>query len=238
MLDKTIALIPARKGSKRVKDKNIRLLGEKPLISRTIENAITAFPPSSIYLSTNDERIYPIADKYKINLIKRPEEVSADNSSMEAVIYNFLNSINFNCNILLLQPTNPFRLPETTKEFLKVGINRIDSGHSDIVISVHESYEYIWICKEGSDKIKSSNKNSYLSRVFPNDARRQQDRVPHYVENGSYYLFSSKHIKSKVDTLIKGKISCHEIPIIESIDINTEQDMIIAETYIKSNKFI
>ena len=64
-------------------------------------------------------RIYPIADKYKINLIKYPEEVSADNSSMEAVIYNFLNSINFNCNILLLQPTNPFRLPETTKEFFK-----------------------------------------------------------------------------------------------------------------------
>ena len=50
--------------------------------------------------------------------------------------------------------------------------------------------------------------------------------------------FSSKHIKSKFDTLIKGKISCHVIPIFESIDINTEQDMIIAETYIKSNKFI
>ena len=237
MLDKTIALIPARKGSKRVKDKNIRLLDGKPLISRTIENALTAFPPSLIYLSTNDERIYPIADKYKVNLIKRPEEFSAANSSMEAVIYNFLNSINFNCNILLLQPTNPFRLPETTKEFLKIGINRIDSGHSDIVISVHESNEYIWICKEGPDKIKLSNKNSYISKVFPNDARRQQDRVPHYIENSSYYLFSSKHIKSKIDTLIKGKVSCHVIPIFESLDINNEQDMLIAETYIKSGEF-
>ena len=237
MLDKTIVLIPARKGSKRVKDKNIRLLDGKPLISRTIENALTVFPSSSIYLSTNDERIYPIADKYKINLIKRPEEVSADNSSMEAVIYSFLNSISFECNILLLQPTNPFRLPKTTKEFLKIGINRINSGHSDIVISVHESNEYIWICKEGSNKIKVSNKNSYISKVFPNDARRQQDRAPYYVENSSYYLFSSKHIKSKIDSLIKGKISCYVIPIVESIDINTEQDMIIAETYIKTRKF-
>ena len=86
MLNETIALIPARKGSTRVKDKNIRLLDGKPLISITIENALTALPASSIYLSTNDERIYPIANKYKINLIKRPEEVSA-NSSMEAVIF-------------------------------------------------------------------------------------------------------------------------------------------------------
>ena len=237
MLHKTIALIPARKGSKRVKDKNIRLLDGKPLISRTIENALTAFPPSSIYISTNDERIYQIAAQYNINLIKRPEEVSAANTSMEAVIYSFLNSINFKCNILLLQPTNPFRLPETTKEFLKIGINRINSGHSDIVISVHESKEDIWICKEGSDKIKVSNKNSYISRVFPNDARRQQDRAPHYIENSSYYLFNSKHINSKIDTLIKGKISCHVIPIVESIDINTENDMFIAETYIKSGQF-
>ena len=51
MLDKTIVLIPARKGSKRVKDKNIRLLDGKPLISITIENALTVFPTSSIYLS-------------------------------------------------------------------------------------------------------------------------------------------------------------------------------------------
>ena len=66
MLHKTIALIPARKGSKRVKDKNIRLLDGKPLISRTIENALTAFPASSIYISTNDERIYPFGNKLRI----------------------------------------------------------------------------------------------------------------------------------------------------------------------------
>lgn len=237
MLNETIALIPARKGSTRVKDKNIRLLDGKPLISITIENALTALPASSIYLSTNDERIYPIANKYKINLIKRPEEVSAANSSMEAVIFSFLNSISFNCNLLLLQPTNPFRLPETTKEFLNIGTNRIDSGHSDIVISVHESNEDIWVCKKGSDKIIASDEYSYINRVFPKDARRQQDRAPHYIENSSYYLFNSKHITSAIDTLIKGKISCHVIPILESIDINTEEDMLLAETFIKSHKF-
>ena len=51
MQERTIALTPARKGSKRVKNKNIRLINGKPLILRTIENALTVFPTSSIYLS-------------------------------------------------------------------------------------------------------------------------------------------------------------------------------------------
>ena len=237
MRNDTIALIPARKGSTRVKDKNIRLLGGKPLISRTIENALSVLPSSSIYLSTNDERIFPIANEYNVNLVRRPEKVSKVDSSMEEVIYSFLDSIDFKGNILLLQPTTPFRLAETTKEFLEIGIDRIVSGHSDIVMSVHESKEDIWICKKGSQKIKVSSDKPFLSRLFPNDARRQQDRVPHYIENSSYYLFSSKHITSAIDTLIKGKISCHVIPMLESIDINTEEDMLIAESYIKSKKF-
>ena len=93
MRNDTIALIPARKGSTRVKDKNIRLLGGKPLISRTVENALSVLPSSSIYLSTNDERIFPIANKYNVNLVRRPEKVSKVDSSMEEVIYSFLESI-------------------------------------------------------------------------------------------------------------------------------------------------
>ena len=114
MRNDTIALIPARKGSTRVKDKNIRLLGGKPLISRTIENALSVLPSSSIYLSTNDERIFPIANEYNVNLVRRPERVSKVDSSMEEVIYSFLDSIDFKGNILVLQPTTRFAKLQTS----------------------------------------------------------------------------------------------------------------------------
>ena len=78
-----ISIILARKGSKRIKNKNLVKINGKPLIEYTLNSIIPIMPPSNIYISTNDENVMRITKKYNINFIKRPEKLCGDKSSSE-----------------------------------------------------------------------------------------------------------------------------------------------------------
>ena len=75
---KVIAMIPARLGSKRVKNKNLRLLGGKPLIAHVIETVKETNIFDEIYINSESDVFKQIADSYGINFYKRPSELSTD----------------------------------------------------------------------------------------------------------------------------------------------------------------
>src|SRR5690606_9948220 len=109
-----VIIIPARGGSKGIPGKNIKFLGEKPLIQYTIDAARTLFEDDKILVSTDDINIKKCVENLGLNVpFLRPANLATDNAGMYNVLLhgiNFLESNNINPDVLIfLQPTSPFR---------------------------------------------------------------------------------------------------------------------------------
>ena len=113
-----IALIPARSGSKRVPDKNIRLLAGHPLIAYSIAAALQSAIFKTVFVSTDSKHYADIARHYGAEVpFMRPPAIAGDTSpDIEWVAYTLKqlrdNGQEYDC-FSILRPTSPFRLPET-----------------------------------------------------------------------------------------------------------------------------
>ena len=83
-------LIPARSGSKGIIKKNIKVLKNKPLIDYTIECALKVAEAKDIFLSSDGDEILKLGSKFGINLLKRPSELSQDESTASEFIRHFI----------------------------------------------------------------------------------------------------------------------------------------------------
>lgn len=133
-----LAIIPARKNSKRLPDKNIKILRDKPLISYTIEEALKSKYITDIVITTDDRRILEIADKYKIRVLWRPFYLCEDNTPIEKVIDYVKNHCRKSEIFILLQPTSPLRTAKNIDNCIELLIN---SGF-DSVITVRETFPH------------------------------------------------------------------------------------------------
>lgn len=123
-----VAIIPARGGSKRIPQKNIKLFCGKPIIAYSIEAALASGVFDAVLVSTDDENIASIAREYGAQVpFMRPEELSDDHTGTTAVIehaivewQNLGNKINFVCCIY---PTAPF----IQKEYIVRAVNSLNS---------------------------------------------------------------------------------------------------------------
>ena len=111
MSEKLMIIILARKGSKRLKNKNILLFHNKPLVCWTIEQAIRFKKISDrIIISTDNVEILKYKKNYKdVDFIKRPTYLSGSNSTSVDAIKHILKKTKFKGNLILLQPTSPLR---------------------------------------------------------------------------------------------------------------------------------
>jgi CMP-N-acetylneuraminic acid synthetase len=114
MSSKIVAIIPARKGSKRLPGKNKKFLCGKPLIAWTIEEAMKLKSIDEIFITSNDSDIWDIAMKYfqqdrRIRLTNRPDRLCTDESDIsETILYELLGWSDLT-TVVLLQPTSPLR---------------------------------------------------------------------------------------------------------------------------------
>ena len=92
MINDTLVLIPARKGSKGISNKNSKILISKPLISYTLEIAIDSYPLQNIFVSTDDLKIVNIAKDFGIEVpFLRPEELCSDDSPIYDTIIHTID---------------------------------------------------------------------------------------------------------------------------------------------------
>jgi len=224
---KILVLIPARAGSKRVPRKNIRLLGEKPLIVWSIDIAKEIPEVCDIFVSTDDieiANVSKVAGAYVPWL--RPAELSTDTAASIAVILHALNWYELHKGvvdgILLLQPTSPFR----SVERLLYGIELFKKNHGQSVISVSPARPHPLWCFEIKDNLLYpciSNAGFQL---------RSQDLPPAYTLNGAFYFSTPESIRNNKSFFSEGMI-----PLImenqgEAIDIDTEFDWDLAKFYL------
>lgn len=224
---KILALITARGGSKGIPDKNIKILGNKPLIAWTIEEAKKSKYIDSLILSSDSQKIISVAKKFECKVpFIRPDELSKDTSSSIDVILHALDNLNEEFDyLMLLQPTSPFR---TVKDIDKVIIETIDKN-IELMISIakvkkHPSYLY---------KINDGN---LIPFIDTNKQLRRQDMPGTYEHNGSIYFSTIDFIK-KHKTYNSQEAVGFEMFGNSNLDIDTYEDLEYAEYLInKGNK--
>ncbi len=216
-----LTLIPARSGSKGIKNKNIVKIKNKPLIYWTIQQAKLA-KLKNIVVSTDSSKIASIVKKYG-NYIKffRPKNISKDQTRMHQVIKHSLNffknqNITFDL-VLLLQPTSPLRLAKD----IKIAIKLLEKNKTaDSVISVVKLEDF------HPARIKIKRKQFLIDTPFSEkkEGMPRQNLINYYLRNGAIYLFKVKSfIKNKT---IKGK-KCvlYEMPKSRSLNIDDTFDL-------------
>jgi len=122
-MSKTLIIIPARSGSKRIKNKNIRIIKGKPLIYWTIKYAKKYASTDDIVVSSDSKIIGEIALSQKIKFFKRPKKISSDKSNVYFAIIDVLKKIEKKSKykyIALLQPTSPLRPKNLINEGIKL----------------------------------------------------------------------------------------------------------------------
>ena len=217
-------IIPARKGSKRLPGKNLRVLNDKPLIQYSIEYALNYFDRDDVWVNSDCDEILGFASNMNVNIYNRPSSLGADkvttvNVLKEQLAFLIEQEINIDA-IILLQPTNPLR----KKDLLKNCIEFFESSkrNSLATFSKHEK-------KIG----KINDEKFYPQNYVP--GQRSQDLEKKYYENGSIYI-------SKIESINKGDIITNDVyPFIDnsiesSVDIDYYEDFLLAEAILNLNK--
>tara|TARA_B100001250_G_C19747028_1_gene765845 strand:- start:595 stop:1284 length:690 start_codon:yes stop_codon:yes gene_type:complete len=221
-MHKYLTIIPARKNSKRLKNKNLINFFNKPLISFTFNfvNKIKKF--DYILLSTDDQKILKIAKKYKINApFKRPKSLSGDKVNLNRVIIHSINWYKKKYkslpeNIVLLQPTSPLR---DTKEFKRI-------------ISLYEKKKYnslLTVSKPMQDQ-----KDMFFFKKKIAKASKQNAKRIFFID-GSLYMCKYSFFK-KYKTITNEKSSICYVDQKNSFDINNKFELNLAKSYYLYNK--
>jgi len=213
---KIVAEIPARYGSKRVKNKNLRLLNGKPLISYAIEASLNATKINEIYVNTESDVIGKIAIKYGVKYYKRKAELAEDNIVSDQFNYDFL--VNTECDLLVMvNPVSPLiegkDIDEAIEYFLK--------NNFDTLISIKE--EKLQAFCEG--KPINFNQNGLLPMT--------QNIVPVQICSWAINIWRRdvfiQQFEEKGYAVFSGKIGFFVIDKIKSLKISDPIDFKMAE---------
>jgi CMP-N,N'-diacetyllegionaminic acid synthase len=217
-----VFIIPARKGSKGIKDKNIIKIKNKRLVEYTFK-ILKKIPSNRKYVLSDSKLVKDIACKYKVNTnYKRVAKLSKDNTTLVENLLHFDkfidNKIKFN-HYIILQPTSPLRrYNDLVNSILKYLKNKSESLYT-ISQSLEHPNENIFFKKK---------KIFYFNKIKV--AQRQNYQKSYFI-NGAVYIFNRKLLKQK-KIISNKKHSTFEMPKKYSIDLDDYEDLEIIKKLI------
>lgn len=132
-MTRLVAMIPARLGSKRVRKKNLRMLGDKPLIAHTIETALASKVFDEVYVNSEADIFGRVAERYGAKFYKRPPKFATDDATNDQFALDFMEHVP--CDVLVqLNPTSPF----VSCDDMRRAAAMFTSDGADTVLTVKE----------------------------------------------------------------------------------------------------
>ena len=216
-MNKIVAMIPARLGSKRIKAKNLRLIEGKPLVAYVIESAVRSKVFDEIYINSESEILERIASEHKIRFYKRSSELAGDDATNDMFVCDFLKNVD--CNILIqVNPTSPLYTAETLRSFVK---EMIEGG-----------YDAMHAVKE--ERIETIFNGRPLNFDMCKEMPRSQDLEPIMMHGGGLMGWKKEKFLENIKRYgcatygCDGKIGFFPLKGFEGIDIDKEEDLLLA----------
>lgn len=222
-----LALIPARAGSKGIKDKNIIDLCGKPLIAYSIESALNSKYIDRVVVSTDGENIARVAKEYGADVpFIRPKELASDTAKSIDTVIHCIKELKIQGQeydyVVLLQPTQPLRQSFHIDEAIELIINE-------------EVSDLVSICKVKEHPIlmRTIDEHGRMHKLLnTSSTQRRQDFKDFYKVNGVIYI-------NKIDEQLNYETSLNDNSVAYimdekySVDIDEVLDVEIAKLIIK-----
>ena len=219
---KFLCLIPARKNSKRLKNKNFQKIKREMLIEKTLKLASSINKFDNILLSSDNSNLLKVLKRYpKIKFLKRPSKLAKDQTKMKEVIQHAINHLkkegkNFDA-VVLLQPTSPLRKKNTILKSIK----KFQKLKPDFLTSI---------------KVLKHNETPNMSFRFLNIQKikkinihiKQYNNDWYCLDGGTVFIFKVPGTYS-----MQGKGAFIKVEFPENIDIDTKQDLILVKKFLK-----
>lgn len=227
---KSIAVIPARSGSKGIKDKNIKDLCGKPLMAYSIECALKSDKFDKVFVSTDSQDYASIAQKYgaDVSFLRSKDNSSDIAGSWDAVrevIECFENQNEYYDRIMLLQPTSPLR----STEDINICFQLMKEKEARAILSVTEAEHSPLLCNMLASDLSM---DQFVDEKYLNIPRQMLPK--YYRLNGAIYLIERRELDEEI--MFKNKCYAYIMPYERSIDIDSDIDFKLAE-YIMKNKY-
>ena len=223
-----LCFIPARGGSKSIPRKNLAAVAGKPLLAWSIEQARACPTIDRVVVSTDDEDIAAVAERFGAEApFRRPAELATDAAPTEPAMIHGLDALHALDGyapeaIVLLQPTCPVRKPGTLARAVELFL----AQRADSLVSAREIHPFLWRNPDAPTA-------SYDYRHRP---RRQDVSTAErlFEENGSIYITRTELLR-ETGCRLGGKIALFEMEADESWDIDALGDLVIADALLRDS---
>ncbi|WP_367606911.1 hypothetical protein [Legionella sp. W05-934-2] len=227
---KIVALIPLRGGSKSIKNKNLALLGGKPLLAWPIETAQAIPEIDKIIVSTDNDAIKRASESYGAEVHDRPAHLATDEAVVADVIrytHKTLMEIGETYDyMILLEATSPFR----DKHVIQTCLKRLEEEDLDSIATFNEAEinpHRTWEITEGIPQ-------PFIKGAIPWLSRQKLPKA--FQLNGAMYAFNLKTFPKDGPNVLYGKMGAEIINSDSVIDIDTKKDLVIANAILDTRE--
>ncbi|MGD7787933.1 cytidylyltransferase domain-containing protein [Propionibacteriaceae bacterium Y1700] len=224
----TVAIIPARGGSKGVPGKNLRPIGGIPLVGRAVRACRAARMIDHIYVSTDDQAIAEAAQQAGARVITRPADLAGDLATSESALLHGLDEVaaeGIDPTVLVfVQCTSPF----IQGNDLDAAVNKINSDQADSVFSGISTYEFLW---RDADEDTEPGSGPVIGQNHDASYRpRRQDRRPDFRETGAFYAMRVDGFRRHKHRFF-GRIGVVPVSELSSLEIDTAEELALADAF-------
>lgn len=226
---KVLAIIPARGGSKGVKDKNIRLVAGQPLISYAIQCAKESQKLTRTIVSTDSDTIAKVSEEWGGEVLMRPSDLAQDETPIVPVIAHILEELHQHYGeiydvVILLQPTSPIRTGEDIDKVIQM---LEDDESVEGIISV------VPMDDVHPARMYNLDKEQWMHPFLDNGETAQRQELPVvYYRNGCIYAVRTASFK-KNNSLMVAKKKAYVMPLKQLANVDDERDLIITDLLVK-----
>jgi N-acylneuraminate cytidylyltransferase len=228
-MKKTVAVIPARGGSKGIPRKNLIDICGKPLLAWSVLQARAARGVDSVWVSSDSDEILDVAVQYGAQPIKRPAELSGDRASSEAAWLHALDAIVAQGHdvewMIGMQATSPIREPSD----IAAALDQVHKEKLDSLLTVVEVEDFFMWRVDEQGQAQSVN---YDYR----DRKPRQAIEKRYLENGSFYVFRADSLR-KHNNRLAGKIGMHVMARHKMFQIDNPEDVLLCQAIMRGYGF-
>lgn len=221
----TVAIIPARAGSKGIPGKNLVRLCGRPLIEWSVRQALGAAEIDSVWVSSDGDEILQAAERAGARPIRRPAELSGDAASSESAWLHALDALEAQGiavrRVVGMQATSPIREPAD----LDGALRQFERERLDSLLSVSEIQDF-FVWEEAGDGTFRAVNYDYRNR------RRRQAIRPQYRENGSFYVFRPELLRKEGNRL-GGRIGAFVMAAHKIFQIDSLEDVALCEAIMR-----